>query len=132
MPRLVARNYLLLHDWLAELWKNHRQVFGLLSAREQWYLHDYFVPSWTSMTEADLLAHREKVAAERRSLPQCAGRAVRKLNLELMAAKASGASAGDSGRKVVVRAVVQPQVDLDRMSWALRRAAEDLRLDPPA
>jgi hypothetical protein len=135
MPRLKLQDYLALHDWLAELWENYQSVFGLVSPREQWYLHDYFVPSWTSLTEAELLAYRQKIAGERPTLPQCAGRAVRKLNQALITAKETKLvklKPGDKKQPSVVSAVVHPQIDVDRLTRALLRAAEDIKLDPPA
>lgn len=135
MPRLTPHDYLVLHDWLAELWESRLAVLGLVSPREQWYLHDYFVPSWTSLTEAELLAHRAKAAAEHRSLPQCAGRAVRKLHREIKAAKTRQTvelKPGATKQPAVVSAVVHPQIYADRMTRALLRAAKDLELDPTA
>lgn len=129
MPRLTSSDYLLLHGWLAELWaEQHGRAFGLISPRDQWYLHDYFVPSWTALTEAELLAYRQKVASEHPSLPQCAGRAVRKLRHELAVAppRTVGNPPVRQRKPVIVSAVAQPQIDLDGMARALLKAAEEL------
>lgn len=104
-------------------------MFGFLGHQERMYLHDYFVPS-KDLTDAELLAHRKAVTAQRPSLPQCAGRALRHLRVALEAPAAvqvparSGHPAGK--RRIVVRAIARPEIDQDRMVQALLKAARDL------
>lgn len=65
-------------------------------------------------------------------MPQCAGRAVRKLHARLKTAQAQPVVAAGSEavkpkpaqRRIVVSGVVNPEVDVDRMSQALLRVAE--------
>lgn len=86
MPRLTNQHYLDLQHWLTDVWREHQWVFSLISPREQWHIHDYFVPDW-SFTEEELLLHRSKMRAERPSLPAVAGRAVSRMNLCLLTAQ---------------------------------------------
>lgn len=129
MPRQTAADYLKTHRWLAKLWAEQQDSFGFLGYQEQMYLHDYFAPS-QGISDEELVAHRKAVTARRPSLPQCAGRALRRLQVELEAAAAVRVPAGSShpagNRRIVVRAIARPEVDEDRMVQALLRAARDL------
>jgi hypothetical protein len=126
MPRLTDHGYLEIQHWLGQIWRDHPQIFSLMSPAEQRRVHDYFMPS-QEVTLEELLAHRQRVSTEQPSLPQCAGRALRKLR-EAIEAQPAPASAlvPTSKRQVVVRAVARPTIDGNVISRALLRAAEDL------
>jgi hypothetical protein len=104
-------------------------VFGFLNYQEQRYLHDYFVPS-QDLTDVELIEHRAAVTAECSSLPQCAGRALRQLRLELEAPTPvripAGSTRSSGKRQVVVRAIARPEINEDRFVQALLKAAWDL------
>jgi hypothetical protein len=124
MPRFTNLDYLQTREWLAELWATDDGAFGLLPASEQRYLHDYFRPS-EDLTSDEALEHRAQVSQEQPSLPQCAGRAVGHLRAELAAIPvvALQPAIGRGKRRVVISAVVRPELDGDALVRALLRAA---------
>jgi hypothetical protein len=138
VPRLTADHYLLLHDWLADLWVKDQSAYSLLSYTEQRYLHDFFLTDWPEAERMVLLEHHKRITAKRPSLPRCAGRAARKLHQEVEAARAraaaipvaaGGAATKHAKRRVVVHAVARSTIDMDHMTRALLRAAEKLELE---
>lgn len=83
MPRLTNPNYLKIHHWLVSLWEDNQSHFGLLSITDQRHLHDYFVPTWSSISDEDLLRYRKKIGTDIPSLPAAAGRAASKLKQQI-------------------------------------------------
>jgi len=122
MARLTSSNYLQTRTWLTELWATDPTIFGLLSAGDQRYLHDYYRPS-EALGRSEALVHRVKVSTRQRSLPQCAGRAVRHLTHALQTPVPVGPPG--ARKQVVVSPVIRPQVDVDDLVRALLRAARD-------
>lgn len=122
MPRLSNYDYLLLHAHLHQLWENKRLSFGLITTKDQRYLHDFFRLS-EMLTEAELLAHRKAITIERPSLPHQAGRALKHLAKPLLLKQPPG-----NGR-IIVHPVVRPHPDVKRLARALqdlaRRIAEE-------
>lgn len=78
MSRLTSADYLTTHHHLRTLWFDRPAIYARLNYRDQLYLHRYFVPTVDAL-DHELLAHRRRVSATSYSLPQCAGRAYRRL-----------------------------------------------------
>ena len=123
MPRLSTYDYLLLHTHLHQLWENCRQGFGLISTRDQRYLHDFFRLS-EKLTEAELMAHRMAVSVQYPSLPQQAGRALKHF-ADPTALKLQ--PYGD--RRIVVHPILRPQPDIHRLAQALLSTARQIAID---
>lgn len=77
MPRLTDPAYLLLRCELSDAWDSDPTTLFLLSALDQWALHDYFRLS-ENLSDAGSLEHRQAVSTSDPTLPQRAGRAVGK------------------------------------------------------
>lgn len=131
MPRLTNPTYLRTYFWLSGQIAQDRMTLSCLSPTEQSYLHAYFRPT-EAISAPDLLAHRKSITRQRPSLPQSAGRALRKLQdhqtalVELPASSPAPATKS-SHRRIVVHSVIRPEPDIERMAKALLRAAEDLK-----
>ncbi|MEO6471979.1 MAG: hypothetical protein ABIR57_08690 [Aeromicrobium sp.] len=127
MPRQSKDHYLEIHRWLAELWIDWPHAFGFISPPEQTYLHKYFCPSM-DLSQAEVLDHRKQMALKHPSLPQCAGRAARKLGREIDRRRHVPELGNDkpriataAGRRpLVVSAVIRPEVDADAMARLFR------------
>ena len=78
MPRLSFLAYYTRHTELQAVWQERSIIFSNLHAIDQWYLHDYFRPS-EKLTEAELRAYWASFHNCPGSLPQCAGRAYKKI-----------------------------------------------------
>ncbi len=135
MPRLTDQHYLTRAHQLHQFWDQAQDVFGYLSPAEQWQLHEYFQLS-KLLSDSDLLVHRAVITAQRPTLPQQAGRALRKLDA------AAGAWALQQQRRLVsslppqrhqptdqqrVRAygIVKPEIDLQAFVQLLMDMAND-------
>jgi hypothetical protein len=115
MPRLTTSDYLFCYQYLHEIWVTDYSPFGLITTKDQRYLHDYF-PLSKEMTDAELLTHQADVAARRPSLPHSAGRALKHLaNPDPLRV----ASATDGNRRIVVYPIARPEIDTKRMAEAL-------------
>ena len=113
MPRLTNSDYLLIRTHLSHVWTNKRQGFGLISTKDQRYLHDYFRLS-ESLSAADAIIHRRAISHERPSLPQQAGRALRHLaDPPALKKPLTGKS------RIVVHPILRPQPDIHRLVQAL-------------
>ena len=126
MPRLTDEHFLSFGRWLSELWVRNRQAFGFISYQDQRFLHEYFRPS-VELSHLELLAHRRRITAERPALPQCAGRALRKLKQEMEAAAAKPAKIATKGKgrnKPIVHVVAQPKLDLNLLLKAIMTIGE--------
>ena len=137
MSRLTPKQYLRTHRQLRRFWLSDDRLYAELTPLEQWQLHDYFQPS-KNLTDEELLAHREHITKERPSLPQQAGRALSKFQAwaaqlglaRVRRAKAPIAMGGRRGgkrrdRHLTVKAVVRPEIDLDKLARALLAVAKD-------
>lgn len=125
MPRLTNHDYFNLQHWLADLWRDSRKSFGLLSLIEQRHLHDYFVPSW-HLNDEDLLRYRSKIGTEQPNLSAVAGRAASRLQKKMAEQQPRVATSPAGKQRVVVKAVIHPKPNEDLMSRALLRVMQDL------
>lgn len=81
MPRLTDPTYLQTCHELRDAWDSDSTAFFLLTATDQWVLHDFFCPS-EALRDAELVGHRRQVTVADPSLPQRAGRALAKLRVK--------------------------------------------------
>ncbi len=142
MPRLTHSTYSAQHEVLHELWlRSDGGAYSVLSANEQWDLHDFFAISAT-LSEAELREHRRLKSAADPSLPHRAGRALKKLierqaeraeeQEALQAAKAAGPAPAkrkyrkNVNRKIRVESVVHPQPDVQKFARALMELAKEM------
>jgi len=77
MPRLTNTHYLITRKWLTELWLSDPGAWASTSPEDQRLLHDYFEPS-IPLSPEQALAHRWQVTVAQPSLPQRAGRALKR------------------------------------------------------
>lgn len=131
MARLTPRTYISQYLWLVGLLEHDPSALSTLTPREQSYLHTYFRPT-ESLAASDLLVHPSLISKQQPSLPQAAGRTLKKLERHVTAPVAVTAGSSRGRRRVVVHPVARPKPDVDLMARALLRIAEDLKLDPPA
>jgi hypothetical protein len=128
------RVYLKTHKKLKRLWDHAQSVYAELDSSEQWDLHDYFQPT-KDLRDDQLLEHRVAITAKHPNLPHQAGRALNKLDeraavYALNRVRAKRAPAGSKGkrqrvRNITVKAVVRPEIDLQKLSRALLMIAKD-------
>ena len=113
----------------------------MLLPLEQWDLHEFFAIRVT-LSDEGLREHRKLAATNDLSLPQRAGRALKKLNerlaadsVHLEAKRAALASAPTSAKRkyrknanrtIRVRSVVHPQPDAAKFARALLDLAKEL------
>jgi hypothetical protein len=110
-------------------------LYSILTPTEQWELHDFYRLS-EDLTKQQLIVHRHEITKRRPSLPHRAGKHRKKLfTVYLLAAKHSagnqahfndiirfyrrGISHKFGNRRIRVAAVVNPQIDLERLARAL-------------
>jgi len=126
MPRLTTKDYLRTHDRPRRLWLHDGRLFAELTPTEQWQLHDFFRPD-KDWSDLELLQHRDRVTAERPSLPHQAGRAVAKFwttsaKLGMRRERAAKAPAGaaervrQEDRRLSIKAVARPEVDARKLA----------------
>lgn len=127
MPRTTNNQYLSDRDWISQLWVDDKILFGELTPTAQWQLQQYFQPS-LKLDDAALLGYRTVISQINPSLPQRAGRALAQLKLAVeeraadQAAPKQPISIGPN--RHVSKAVVKPNLDLDRVARVFMRLAE--------
>jgi hypothetical protein len=135
MPRLTAKDYLRTHDRLRKLWLQDAGLFAELSPTEQRVLHDFFVPA-RELSDLQLLQYRDAVTTALPSLPHQAGRALSRFwetTTHVGMKRVARAKAPTGGRKVkqadrhlVVKPLVRPEIDAQKMARAYINLAYDL------
>lgn len=70
------------------------------------------------MSDDDLLRYRKRISNDQPSLPQCAGRALKKLQAAI--------EEGQTKPGLTVRAVARPSIDAGAMGRVLAKLARDL------
>jgi len=124
MPRLTNDQYIKRHQLLRQLWHKHQARFALLTPTQQWDVHDYYRPT-EELTKPELLERRRRISHERPALPHRASKAF-KILIGAAPASATPTVHTDprTGRRIQVRAVVRPQIDVDKLASALLMLAE--------
>ena len=139
MPRLTHDTYCTQHRLVREAWLTDRPAPARLLPNEQWDLHDFFAPVY-DFTDDELREYRQKITALDPSLPQRAGRALKKLEAARKGravaaqtrATAKPASDGPkrkakaADRKISVKSLVHPEPNMDRLAKALLEMARDM------
>lgn len=135
MPRLTARQYLKTHDRLRSLWLRDARLFSELSPKDQWLLHDFFVPD-RELSNLELLQYREAITKERPSLPHQAGRALERFwtttaNVAVKRVRTAKVPAGprkrvrQEDRHFTIKPLARSEIDLPKLARAFRYVAED-------
>lgn len=128
MPRLSYSRYLtdrfdLLADWRAKL-----SILGCLTSLDQHLLHAYFAFT-KQLNEKEALTHRKTATTADPSLPQRAGKAMKRLriaqSIEWAPIRPISIRRGSS-RLLSVRAVLRPEPDLDAIAGTVLSLAIDL------
>jgi len=139
MPRLTNADYLLYRSELFLVWDD-MNVFGRLSAQDQWILHGYFVPT-KQISAEEAIAHRKAVSRAIPSLPNRAGKVMRKVQLlqSIDWIKVARPPQDAGPRHLTLRSIVRPEPDLDQIarsmiSLAIEAAERGTRLpgEPPS
>lgn len=139
MPRLAHHTYCTQHRLVREVWLTDRPALARLLPNEQWDLHDFFAPTY-DFTDDELREYRQKITALDGSLPQRAGRALKKLEqavlMQIAEAKLREAQPQlEPGKKtkrqskdrvLSVRSLVHKQPDMQRMAKALLGMAREM------
>jgi hypothetical protein len=111
MTRLTHSTYSDRRECLREAWIHSQRTFFVLTAKEQWDLHNFYVVT-QEMTSPELRLHRRLVKQVDPSLPQRAGRAYAKL--ERGDWKRIDYAVTPKGRAITIRTLVKPKPDLER------------------
>ncbi|MDG4668615.1 hypothetical protein [Mycobacterium sp. 236(2023)] len=139
MPRLTHSTYCAQHRYLKQVWVESQPSWVELRPGEQRELHDYYVPT-QRFSDEELLEYRQKITALHPSLPQRAGRALKKLRAAHAAYEASVKArvaepivVGKGKKKrlskdrvITVKSLVHPQPDIDRLAKAVLALAKEL------
>ena len=125
MARLTNQEFIKRHRLLRQLWLKHQARFALLKPTQQWDVHDYYRPS-EELAEAELLANRRRISQERPALPHRASKAFKILIGLTPAPEPAVHTDPRTGRRIQVRAVVRPQIDVEKLASALLMLAEHL------
>ena len=118
-----------MHHQLRQYWLEDPAPYACLSPNEQWELHDFFQP-YKALRDAELVAHRQAVSQRSPSLPQRAGRTLKRFETatkiiadwrarppaQPTATKHKRAAQGDS---VEVWPLVRPEIDATKIARAL-------------
>jgi hypothetical protein len=115
MPRLNNDRYIRRHRWLRQLWLQQLTAFSWLRPNQQWDIHDYYRPS-EELTREQLLEDRQEIARKRPGLAQRASKALLILAGRAPSPKLPVSKAGK--RQIMVRALVRPQIDIERLARA--------------
>jgi len=148
VPRLTDQRYSDQHDFIADAWTHHHELFTVLPPAQQSAVHDYHVPSQV-LSRDELLAHRQMITKARPSLPGQAGKAYRRLHAVYSAAEHFAAGDGQLFRAIVrhfahktsvtvpssqgrrahtitASAIVRPTIDPDLLARTLLAIVDDL------
>ncbi len=139
MPRLTNFTYYGQHRFVHDTWVENWAAWSELSPGEQWDLHTFYMARHSLSIEA-LIEHRRNRVARDESLPQRAGRALRKLEQVLAVQMAEAQARGteptsvpakrtkrqSKDQVVTVRSLVHPEPDMARMIKALRALVEEM------
>ena len=63
MPRLTNNRYLAVHTVLRRMWLEQKRLYSYLPAKQQWYLHHFYLPS-ESLSDQEMLEYRGTITAE--------------------------------------------------------------------
>jgi hypothetical protein len=125
LPRLSNRVYYEKHLALRQIWNEQSQTFGYLSAVEQHNIHDFFQPS-KELSFEELVAHRKRISQQRPSLPAVAAKAVSKLGQYGLGLRKPRQARPVNGRQISVRAVVRPEIDVEKLAKAMLELAKEM------
>ncbi|MHA3019671.1 hypothetical protein ACXPWS_05300 [Mycobacterium sp. BMJ-28] len=138
MARLTHHTYCAQHRLVREVWLTDRPALTRLLPNEQWDLHDFFAPTY-DFSDDELREYRQKITALDPSLPQRAGRALRRLEqavlVQIAEAKLREAQPrpepGKTKRQsknqiLTVRSLAHKQPDMQRMAKALLGMAREM------
>jgi hypothetical protein len=125
MPRLNNTNFLKAHHWLRQLWLEDIGNYAQLYPPDQTELHLFFCPS-KDWSDDKLIEHRQIMSKADPSLPQRAGRALKRFELVragelayLPPVHVTPAKGRQRGHNISVRVVMRPEPDLQRLARAL-------------
>lgn len=128
MPRLTNPRYIEVHHRLRNYWLEDTVPYIYLTPKEQWDLHQFFQP-YKTLSDDELIAHRQAVTQQSSSLPHQAGRALKKLEVAAAAMARERAQPPDppEGKRkrqslrgpLVVRSLVRPESDAKKLARVL-------------
>ncbi|GAB3608344.1 hypothetical protein GCM10027414_04690 [Humibacter ginsengiterrae] len=131
MPRLTNQDYLTTRSELHAAWTNSPTSIYLLTAAEQWSLHEYF-RFVENLSPAVSLEYRQEITEEQPSLPQRAGHAVKQWRLNNSSLTPIALSTlfhapgkGGAPHNIRLFAEVQPVLDPKRIAIALMAGFDD-------
>lgn len=133
MPRLTNPIYTRIHHYLRRYWVEDPQVYSLLAPSEQWDIHAFFQP-YVEWRDEELVEYRKRISKERPSLPQRAGRALRRFDwavseLARLRALEAGLTAEErkkhKAKSIHVYPLMRPEPDFQKIARALIRLAEE-------
>ncbi|WP_131831828.1 hypothetical protein [Mycobacteroides abscessus] len=127
------------HKFVHDTWVENWAAWSELSPGEQWDLHMFYMARHSLSIEA-LIEHRRNIVERDESLPQRAGRALRKLEQVLAGRMAEAQAEGAEPTPVpakrtkrrakdqvlTMRSMVHPEPDMARMIKALRALVEEM------
>jgi hypothetical protein len=119
VPRLTRSQYFIRHGLLSYLWETHRQLFSLLSSTAQLELHRFFLPT-VDIQEHELASYRDYINEREPSLAHKAGKHFK----EFTRPRPEVEEIIMRGKPVVVRPIMKPEPDLQKLARAFVNLAE--------
>jgi hypothetical protein len=104
---------------LSHLWETHRQLFSLLSPTAQLELHRFFLPT-VDIEEHELASYRDYITKFEPSLTHKAGKHFK----EFTRPRPEVAKIITRSKQVVVRPIMKPEPDLQKLARAFSKLAE--------
>jgi hypothetical protein len=135
MARMSTKLYLGTYLRLRYIWRNYQMAYSYLLPQEQQYLHGFFHLS-KDLSPEELLAHRKAITAKHPSLPQQAGKALKKFKAILLtpASLRPEASAHPPGKRstgpkrIQVYGVINPEPNPDALVQALLMLGREMAM----
>jgi hypothetical protein len=119
VPRLTRSQYFIRHGLLSYLWETHQQLFSLLSPTAQLELHRFFLPT-VDIEEHELASYRDYINKIEPSLAHKAGKHFK----EFTKPRPEVAEIITRKKPVVVRPIMNPEPDLQKLARAFIQAAK--------
>ena len=136
VPRLNQHDYLQHRAWLIQLLQEKGEALAGLSVRDQQDLHQFFLTDKLDYSEVELTEHRRAISRMDESLPNRAGKALRRLQASLGVVRPQRPARGTGAirravrsRKrgpVVVTPIMRATPDIGLLAEAVIRIAEDI------
>jgi hypothetical protein len=126
MSRLNHTEYLIRHEMVHQAWERDKRFYSCLTVGQQRDIHAYFLAAH-DCSDAALLEHRRQVTTSDPSLPHRASRAfLVMLRPPVDRATTRSTKPNRANRKISVRPVIRPDVDVDALAKVLLEVVQSM------